>query len=126
MMDRIDLHISVPRIPFEKISKIEEGEDSVTIRARVQRAREIQKLRFETECVTTNSEMNTPMVKKFCVTQEDTQDLLRAAVHQMNLSGRAFYRVLKVARTIADLAGEEQIQMAHVAESLQYRERKEN
>ena len=124
MLDRIDLHISVPRIPFEKISNLKEGEGSDVIRARVHHAREIQRVRFEKESITTNSEMNTPMVKKYCETKKDTQELLRSAVHQMNLSGRAFYRVLKVARTIADLAGEKDLLLAHVAESLQYRERK--
>lgn len=125
LLDRIDLHVQVPRIPFEKLSGLSEGENSATVRERVQSARDRQARRFEQESISTNAEMGSPLVKKYCTVGEDSQELLRSAVQQMHLSGRAFYRILKLARTIADLADEEDILMPHVAEAIQYRERKE-
>ncbi len=124
-LDRVDLHIQVPRIPFEKLTSLSRGEDSLTVRARVQRARDIQEQRFEKQYLKTNAEMSSPLVKKYCVVDEQTQQLLRSAATQMNLSGRGYYRILKLARTIADLASEENISLNHVAEAIQYRERKE-
>jgi len=125
MLDRIDLHVQVPRIPFEKLSGLTEGENSATVRARVQAARDRQNSRFQNEKIKTNAEMSSPFVKKYCEIGEDSQELLKSAVQQMNLSGRAFYRILKLARTIADLSDEENISIAHVAEAIQYRERKD-
>ena len=125
LLDRIDLHVQVPRIPFEKLSQsVSEAEDSATIRARVENARQRQNRRFAGENIHTNAEMTSPLVKKYCAVDDQSQELLRAAVQQMHLSGRAFYRILKLARTIADLADEEHIQLSHVAEAIQYRERK--
>ncbi len=123
LLDRIDLHVEVPRIPFEKISTISPGEDSATIRARVQTARKIQQERFAQEGISSNAEMTSPLVKKYCVVGNDAQEILRSAMSQMNLSGRAFYRILKLARTIADLAESENIDLPHVAEAIGYRER---
>ncbi len=125
LLDRIDLHIQVPRIPFEKLTGLTQGEDSTTVRERVQCARNRQDSRLKNERVKTNAEMSSPLVKKHCVIGEATQELLRSAATQMNLSGRAYYRILKLARTIADLADEENITLSHVAEAIQYRERKE-
>lgn len=125
LLDRIDIHIQVPRISFEKLSSLSEGENSAFVRARVQRARDCQEARFVAEKGKTNAEMSSPLVKKYCIVNDDTQALLRSAAAQMNLSGRAYYRILKLARTIADLAGEEKIMLEHVAEAIQYRERKE-
>lgn len=125
LLDRIDLHIQVPRISFEKISSLSPGEDSATVRQRVQSARDMQLKRFADLDISANAEMSSPLVKKHCQIDEPTQELLRSAAAQMNLSGRAYYRILKLARTIADLAGEEKISLPHVAEAIQYRERKE-
>jgi magnesium chelatase family protein len=123
LLDRIDLHVEVPRIPFEKLSETTEGESSRTIRQRVELARNLQRKRFSQTPITCNSEMTSPMVKKFCQTNDECQELLRSAVAQMNLSGRAFYRILKLARTIADLSGKEALEMSHIAEAIGYRER---
>ncbi len=123
LLDRIDLHVEVPRIPFDKITEMKGGEDSKTIRARVQISRKIQQQRFQSEGITSNAEMTSPLVKKYCPIGDDAQELLRSAMQQMNLSGRAFYRILKLARTIADLAESENIDLSHVAEAIGYRER---
>jgi magnesium chelatase family protein len=125
LLDRIDLHIQVPRIPFEKLSGLSAGEDSTSVRERVQQARNRQEIRFQEEKGKTNAEMSSPLVKKYCIVDEQTQQLLRSAATQMNLSGRAYYRILKLARTIADLADEKNIALEHVAEAIQYRERKD-
>jgi len=122
LLDRIDLHVEVPRIPFEKISDMKAGEDSSIIRKRVQIARKSQQERFQSEGITSNAEMTSPLVKKHCPIGDDAQELLRSAMSQMNLSGRAFYRILKLARTIADLAESENIELPHVAEAIGYRE----
>lgn len=123
MLDRIDIHINVPKINFEKLSSDESGESSEAVRERVSRAREIQLARLKGKKSLTNSEMSSQAVKEFCAPDEASLALLRAAVNQFQLSARAYHRVLKVARTIADLAGYENINSTHVAEALQYRPR---
>jgi magnesium chelatase family protein len=126
IMDRIDLHIEVPRIKFEKLTKEELAEKSTLIRARVITAREIQTKRFGDRNVFTNAEMTTKDIKEFCPIGEAEKQLLRNAVQKMALSPRAYHRLLKVARTIADLAGATTIQIPHLAEAIQYRFREEN
>lgn len=125
ILDRIDLHVQVPKVPFEKLKSVEVGEPSTDIRARVQRARDLQAERFKGRPITCNAEMSSPMVKRFCPIDDESQKLLETAVRQMHLSGRAYYRILKVARTIADLAMSVDIRLQHVAEAIQYREREE-
>lgn len=125
ILDRIDLHIEVPQLPFEKIAHLAEGESSKTIQERVQMARDRQEKRFTKENITCNAEMSSPIVKKYCPLSDECHDLLRTATSQMNLSGRAFYRILKLARTIADLADTEEITTSHLAEAISYREKKE-
>ena len=125
LLDRIDLHIQVPRIPVEKITGLPAGESSATVRQRVEQARAIQSHRLKDEPILANSEMSSAMVKKYCVLEPDAETLLKTAVTQMDLSGRAYFRILKVARTIADLAESENISMEHIAEAIQYRERRE-
>ena len=122
MLDRIDIHIEVPRVDYEKLSGDRLGETSETIRKRVQSAREIQSRRFgEAADIVCNADMRIAEVRKFCKLQDEGQSLMRAAMSQLNLSARAYHRILKLARTIADLAGSEEIQSAHLAEALQYR-----
>lgn len=122
LLDRIDLHIDVPRVKFEKLNAPSDGnESSESICRKVQAAREIQLARFSELKLHANSEMSSEQTKKFCELDAPTKKLLGQAVTHFNLSARAYYRILKLARTIADLAGLEKIQTKHIAESLQYR-----
>jgi len=125
IIDRIDLHVEVPRIKFEKLSSNNQGEKSRDIKRRIQAARAIQQARLKETTFITNSEMNSEAVKQFCQVDEASRQLLRHAVNQMHLSARAYFRILKLARTIADLAGEEKILTPHIAEALQYRPKEE-
>lgn len=124
ILDRIDIHIEVPRVDYEKLSGNRLGETSETIRKRVQAARDIQNKRFangEAKDIVCNADMRIGEVRQFCSLQPEGQSLMRAAMSQLNLSARAYHRILKLSRTIADLAGSEEIQSAHLAEALQYR-----
>jgi len=122
LLDRIDLHVEVPRLKFEKIEENSTAvENSAEIYKQVQLARDIQAARFKKMRITSNSEMSSEQTKNFCAVDVKTKDLLRQAVSRFQLSVRAYYRILKLARTIADLAGEEKIATMHVAEALQYR-----
>ena len=123
MLDRIDIHIEVPRVDFEKLSDNRRGESSDKIRTRVEAARETQRQRFSglKNGVMTNADMRVAEVRQFCELDDAGQQLVKAAMTQLQLSARAYHRILKLARTIADLAGEESIQSSHLAEALQYR-----
>jgi magnesium chelatase family protein len=124
LLDRIDIHIEVPRVDYEKLSIDRISESSASIRARVQTARNIQNKRFsngESTGIVCNADMRVGDVRQFCRLQDEGQSLMRAAMSQLNLSARAYHRILKLARTIADLAGSAEIQSAHLAEALQYR-----
>jgi len=124
LLDRIDIHIEVPRVDYEKLSGDRVGESSQTIRVRVQAARNIQNRRFSKNSssdIVCNADMRVGEVRQFCKLQDEGQSLMRAAMTQLNLSARAYHRILKLARTIADLAGSEEIQSTHLAEALQYR-----
>ncbi len=122
LLDRIDMHVEVPRIKFEKLTAPNSAtENSATLRTRIQSARDLQKSRFSKLKITANAEMSSEQVKQYCLVDKETEDVLRRAVTHFQLSARAYYRVLKLARTIADLAGEAEISVNHVAEALQYR-----
>ena len=122
LLDRIDIHIEVAPVPFEKLSEENKGETSSSIRARVVGAREVQTHRFSNfENVHYNAQMNTKQIRKFCVLDETSKELLKNAMIRLNLSARAYDRILKVARTIADLENSENIAGNHISEAIVYR-----
>ncbi len=123
MLDRIDIHVEVPRVEYEKLSGDGRGETSAEIRARVEAARGLQRQRFRGTSLTCNAEMGPAQVRDYCRVDGSAQSILKAAVTQMHLSARAYHRILKVARTIADLEGAQQIVPSHIAEAVQYRPR---
>jgi magnesium chelatase family protein len=123
LLDRIDLHVEVPRLEFDKLTSVELGESSETIRERVESARERQQKRFAGTLCRTNSEMTNKEIRLYCAVDEASLSLLRQAVTTLQLSARSYHRILKVSRTIADLAGDDDIKIEHVAEALQYRTR---
>ncbi|KKR48550.1 MAG: Mg chelatase, subunit ChlI [Candidatus Magasanikbacteria bacterium GW2011_GWC2_40_17] len=121
LLDRIDLHVEVPRLKFSELESESEAELSTQIRERVEKARQIQAQRLANTKNFTNAEMGSEEIKKFCPLGEKEKDILRLAVTNWHLSPRAYYRVIKVGRTIADLANSQQIKTEHLAEALQYR-----
>lgn len=126
LSDRIDLHIEVPAIKYEKLTGEKSGEDSATVRERINQAREIQQKRFANENIHNNSEMKIPHLKKYCQLDLVGQEILKTAVLNLRLSARSYHRVLKLSRTIADLAAAPEIQAKHLTEALQYRPREDN
>jgi magnesium chelatase family protein len=121
LLDRIDIQVDVPEVKFKDIISKEEGESSEEVRRRVALARNRQTSRFKGRGTRTNSRMTTREVKRFCKVNAESEKLLDMAVTKLGFSARAFDRILKVARTIADLAGEEEIRPVHVSEAIQYR-----
>jgi magnesium chelatase family protein len=130
LLDRIDIHILVPRLEYEKLSDNRLGEASAQVRERVEAARDRQRVRFTDAsgtdgAISCNAEMHPAGVRRFCALDDTGQALMKSAMNQLQLSARAYHRVLKLARTVADLAGSEAIQPSHLAEGLLYRPRLE-
>ncbi len=122
LLDRIDIHLEVIPVPFDKLNEEEDGENSVDIRERVIEAREVQTKRFsEEKTVHANAQMTPKMIKKYCQLDKPSQALLKNAMEKLGLSARAYDRILKVSRTIADLEKSENITHLHIAEAIQYR-----
>jgi magnesium chelatase family protein len=122
LLDRIDLHIEVPQVKFREITAERNGESSAQIRERVVAARRIQQTRFKDKPrITCNARMGSRELKQYCALDETTLDMLKFAMSDLNLSARAYDRVLKVSRTIADLAGSDPIRSDHVGEAVQLR-----
>jgi magnesium chelatase family protein len=121
LLDRIDLHVEVPRVQFDKLASEQLEETSNHIRERVETARAIQTKRFKHSHIHTNSEMSNKDIKQYCALNEESVDLLRAAMNQLHLSARTYNRILKLARTIADLGKSDKISLEHIAEALQFR-----
>ncbi len=136
LLDRIDIHIEVPAVDYEKLNERRLGETSAGIRQRVEKARQTQRQRFaqaklagsdvsqgEASPVTCNADMRPAEVRKYCELDDTGRSLMKTAMNQLQLSARGYHRVLKLARTIADLAGSSVIGPSHLAEELQYRPR---
>jgi magnesium chelatase family protein len=125
IMDRIDLYVEVPHVKYEKLTDEKIDGSSEEIRKKVERARKIQLERFKDDKIITNSEMGIPLIKKHCQADEAGNKLLKNAVNNLHLSARGYHRILKLARTIADLDESQNIQAQHIAEALQYRPKTE-
>lgn len=121
LLDRIDLHVEVPRVPHKDLTDIKPAESSTDIRQRVNRARKIQQQRLTDSGLHANSQMQARHIRKFCKLDKKGDQLLEQVTDKLGLSARSFTRILKLARTIADLAGVEQIETIHLAEAIQYR-----
>jgi magnesium chelatase family protein len=123
--DRHAKRIEVPRVEYEKLTDERLGEPSADIQARVEAARERQRRRFDGTDLLSNADMGPSEVRTFCQIDDAGKSLLRAAMHQLQMSARAYHRILKLSRTIADLAGSDGIETAHLAEAIQYRPRRQ-
>jgi magnesium chelatase family protein len=121
LLDRIDIHLEVVPVPFNKLSQMSSGESSDTIRTRVIAAREIQRLRFDESGIYCNAQMSTKLLHLYCKPDRAGEVILKNSMEKLGLSARAYDRILKVARTIADLEGVENIQPDHLEEAIQYR-----
>ena len=121
LLDCIDMHIEVESIPPEKLSEERVGQSSAEMRQAVEAAREIQRQRYKAERIACNARLNSATLNKYCWLSAKTKQIMNAASEKMGLSNRAYTRVLKVARTIADLDGSEEISAGHISEALQYR-----
>jgi magnesium chelatase family protein len=119
----VDIFVEVPHIEYEKLADNRLGEKSEKVRGRVEAARAVQRRRFSATRFACNSEMTPAEVREFCRLDESSQSLLKTAMKQLYLSARAFHRILKLSRTIADLEGSETIKPNHLAEAIQYRPR---
>jgi magnesium chelatase family protein len=123
LLDRIDIHIQVPRVEYDKLSDTRLGEPSSVVQARVEAARQVQRQRFEGQGIACNADMPAAAVRKVCALDDACRNLMKTAMTQLQLSARGYHRVLKLARTIADLADSPVIAPTHLAEALQYRPR---
>jgi magnesium chelatase family protein len=122
LLDRIDMHIDVPPVPFKEITREQEAESSAEIKQRVDAARKVQRSRYQkTESVYCNAQMTSKQLKNICKLDAQSQSLLQQGIERLGLSARAYYRILKIARTIADLDGKKSITSSHVGEAIQYR-----
>ncbi|MBI3994968.1 MAG: YifB family Mg chelatase-like AAA ATPase [Nitrospirae bacterium] len=121
LLDRIDIHVEVPAVPFRDLSVEHMKEDSTTIRQRVSRARVLQQERYKNDGIYCNAHLRPRQLKKYCALDEEGRKLIELAMNKLGLSARAYNRILKVARTIADLEAKERIEPSHVSEAIQYR-----
>jgi magnesium chelatase family protein len=121
LLDRIDMHIEVPAVPFHELSASADGTSSAVMRQQVERARAVQQQRFGTASHRLNGRMSSRQLRRYCAMKEESRSLLKAAMEELGLSARAHDRILRVARTLADLEGAPEIGAAHVSEAIGYR-----
>ncbi len=121
LLDRIDIQIEIPAVKYKELADINEAEPSKIIKARIENARAIQRERFKSEKIFYNAQMNTKLLKKYCILKEEAKQLLKMAMAELGLSARAYDKILKVSRTIADLKASETILAEHISEAVQYR-----
>jgi magnesium chelatase family protein len=121
LLDRVDIHLEVPAVRYKELTDERRGESSAAIRERVNLARDVQRRRFAGSGIHCNAQMTTRGVERYCAPDAEGEKLLRTAIEKLGLTARAYHRVLKLARTIADLAGEEAVAAGHVSEAIQYR-----
>jgi magnesium chelatase family protein len=121
MLDRLDIHVEVPAVQYEELVGRSDGETSAEIRARVEKARAIQQARYKGSNVTCNARLTSEMMQKFCILTDDANRILKAAFENLGMSARSYDRILKIARTVADLDGQEKIGATHVAQAIQFR-----
>jgi magnesium chelatase family protein len=121
LLDRIDIHIELPAIKYKELTDMDEAELSSVIKARVEKGRAIQRERFKSEGIFYNAQMNTRLIKKYCILENEAKELLKMAMTELALSARAYDKILKVSMTIADLAGSTAILQEHISEAVQYR-----
>jgi magnesium chelatase family protein len=122
LLDRIDIHLEVPAVRYQELSSRDGGEPSSVVRERVNRTRAVQAARFkDTPRVYCNAQMGNKSIEKLCRPDDEGERLLRQAIEKMGLSARAYHRVLKLARTIADMESEHDVRVNHISEAIQYR-----
>lgn len=121
LLDRIDIHVEVPAVPYKDLSNEFCGERSESIRSRLQSARQLQVKRFGEDNIYSNAKMGSRHIKKYCVLEKEAQNIIELAMQKLGLSARAYTRILKVSRTIADLQGADRICAEHISEAIQYR-----
>lgn len=121
LLDRIDIHIEIPAIHYKELTDPKEAESSAVIKARVEKARAIQRERLRHDRIFHNARMSTRLIKKYCTLEDEAKEILRLAMTELGLSARAYDKVIRVSRTIADLAGSDTIRGEHIAEAVQYR-----
>ena len=121
LLDRIDIHIELPSIKYKELVDTSDAESSAVIKTRVEKARSLQNQRFKNDGIFYNAKMGTKLIKKYCWLEDEAKELLRMAMTELGFSARAYDKILKIARTIADLAESEVILAEHVSEAVQYR-----
>jgi magnesium chelatase family protein len=121
LLDRIDIHIEIPAIKYKELTDTKDAESSAVIKERVENARALQRVRFKEDKIFYNAQMNTRLIKKYCSLNDEAKELLKMAMNELGLSARAYDKILKVSRTIADLAKADMILAEHISEAIQYR-----
>ena len=121
LLDRVDIHVELPSVKYKELTDTKDSEGSGAIKARVERARAIQRERFKSERLFYNAQMNAKLIKKYCILENKAKELLKMAMTELGLSARAYDKIRKVARTITDLAGCESIKAEHLSGAIQYR-----